>query len=714
MSLSRIFRKVVAAAIALGFVLVLPGPAQEVFKAPETVLPEAVLRLIINEVSGQLAYNNEVLLAGVNRVRTPEEMKTFMYEADTLHKILKDYGLDELTIEGLGLVDRATWWVGHEAELTMVAPVTETLARLAEQPALMIRGCDTVDGEGELVYLDQRDFKTFGDMDLKGKIILTSEYPSRFAPALAKGALGIITYENSIEPLFDPDQVMFDMRFDRGRSKEKVFGLRISTRLGNRLRDMVLGGQKVAVRVRTKAADYPWKADTVFASIKGTAPEKKGLMFTAHLFERPAKIGANDNISGCVAIAEVARTLAALIRDGRIPRPERSISFLWSEEGSGTAAFFKKHPEMTGKILGDINMDMVGEDLDRNSAFFNVESPLYSKSTYLDAVALNFAEYVFRTNIERHGIFGPTPGERFPVPIVEKNGSRQSFKYLPQRFGGGSDHGIFIESDEAVPALSFIVWPDKWYHTDHDTPDKSDPTQLKRVAFIGAATALAAASGDEGVVRSLSLTAFRNRLRFVADAYDRACGALAARTAADGGRAFRNGLNDVTQAVAVSRAALANVKELAGARPGLAKYVDGLIGEIEKMLPVYTDRLKSQYAIASRAAGLKAEAPWTDPNGRMLEAMVPMKVRRVALGDFFPFSEVFGAFGKDQELQSIAFQKLGGQGIQELYILMDGRRSLASIRDLLSFEFEPVEGADLLKLARALEAAKLIRFGDSK
>ena len=278
------------------------------------------------------------------------------------------------------------------------------------------------------------------------------------------------------------------MRFDRGRSTEKVFGLRISTRLGNRLRDMVLQGQKVAVRVKTKTADYPWKADTVFASIKGTAPEKKGLMFTAHLFERPAKIGANDNISGCVAVAEVARTLAALIRDGRIPRPERSIYFLWSEEGSGTAAFFKKHPEMAGKILGDINMDMVGEDLDRNSAFFNVESPLYSKSTYLDAVALNFAEYVFRTNIERHGVFGPTPGERFPVPIVEKNGSRQSFKYLPQRFGGGSDHGNFVESDDPVPALMFIVWPDKWYHTDHDTPDKSDPTQLKRVAFIGAAT----------------------------------------------------------------------------------------------------------------------------------------------------------------------------------------------------------------------------------
>ena len=260
----------------------------------------------------------------------------------------------------------------------------------------------------------------------------------------------------------------------------------------------------------------------------------------------------------------------------------------------------------------------------------------------------------------------------------------------------------------------FIVWPDKWYHTDHDTPDKSDPTQLKRVAFIGAATALAVSAGDEVTVRSLARTAFQDRLRFVADAYERACAAVAGRTEADGGRAIGNGLNDVAQAVALSRTALGGIRDLAGDRPALAKYVDGLVGEIEQMLPFYTDRLRSQYAIASRAAGLKVEASWTDPDGRTLATMVPVKVKRVALGEFFPFSEVFGAFGKDQELQSIAFQKLGGQGIQELYILMDGRRNLADIRDLLSFEFEPVAGADILKLARALEAAKLIRFGDSK
>ena len=35
-----------------------------------------------------------------------------------------------------------------------------------------------------------------------------------------------------------------------------------------------------------------------------------------------------------------------------------------------------------------------------------------------------------------------------------------------------------------------ITWPDLYYHTSQDIADKCDPTQLKRVCFIGAAAAI--------------------------------------------------------------------------------------------------------------------------------------------------------------------------------------------------------------------------------
>jgi aminopeptidase YwaD len=706
----------IPAAVLLAVSILTPVFAQEGFKEPETILPRETLRAVLDEVSGQLAYNNIVGMAGVNRIRTPEEMSGYLFEADYLYKKLKGYGLDEVTIESLKYVSRATWWIGHDARLTLVEPEKRLLARLEEQPALIVRGSDTVDCEGPLVFLERRDLPKIAEMDLAGKIVLTPDYPSLFTAALEKGALGIISYQNSISPLDDPDQVMFDMRFEKGKAAGKAFGLRISTRLGLELREMVLSGRKAAVHVKTDTKDYPWKADTVFAAIRGTSPEKKGLMFTAHLFERPAKIGANDNVSGCAALAEIARALTVLIRDGRIPRPERSIYFLMSEEGSGTAAFFKTHPEMAGRVLGDINMDMVGEGLNANNAALYVESPPYSKATYLDAVVGNFAEYVSRTNVEKHGVSGSVPNERFPLPIVEKNGTRDAFRYARTEFSGGSDHAMFIETDTLVPALSLMVWPDLWYHTDKDTPDKSDPTQMKRVAFIGACSALAVSGGKEETVMRLARTAWLDRVQFIQGAFGRGVASLADLGSADGGKAFGNAGRALVQSGLVSREALSGIRELAAGKPSVLKYVDRLIAETGRVEAAFADRLKSHYAIAAETGGFKPEPPMPAPGTAALAGVIPVKSKAVLLGDILPYEELFGVAEKDPALQAIVFEKMGGQGqgFLEFYILIDGRRTLAAINDLLNFEYGPLDGADLMKVAKALEAAKLIRFAASR
>jgi hypothetical protein len=54
-----------------------------------------------------------------------------------------------------------------------------------------------------------------------------------------------------------------------------------------------------------------------------------------------------------------------------------------------------------------------------------------------------------------------------------------------------------------VPGVELNVWPDQWYHADTDTPDKSDPTQMKRVAFIGATCAWVAANCTDEVLKPL-------------------------------------------------------------------------------------------------------------------------------------------------------------------------------------------------------------------
>jgi hypothetical protein len=52
----------------------------------------------------------------------------------------------------------------------------------------------------------------------------------------------------------------------------------------------------------------------------------------------------------------------------------------------------------------------------------------------------------------------------------------------------GSDHDVYQDSSFGIPAIYLNDWPDRYIHTNFDTAANIDPTKLKRVAFIGAAS----------------------------------------------------------------------------------------------------------------------------------------------------------------------------------------------------------------------------------
>ena len=698
--------------VAVGLLLFSPQAVSPQFrgiKLPETALPLDVLKTILNEVSGQLAFNNESVMAAHLPPRSEEEYTGFFFEAEFLAKKLKEYGLDDIRLESLDKgVDPRKWWACFEGELWTTKPESKLLSRLSEDPALVVRGTDTLDTEGELVFIDRRDVRKLKEMDFTGKIILTPEYLAWFSDAFTKGALGVISYSNSIRPLDDPDQVQYDMRLYKGDTKNKVFGFQISQRLGYELRDLVLQGQKIVVRARTKTAEYPLKFDTVFASVKGTSPEKKGLIFSAHLFERPQKQGANDNLSGGVVLAEVARTLNTLIRQGLIQRPERSVHFLWIEEGSGTMAFFRKYPDIGEKIFGAINMDMVGENLDMNSAFFNIEMPYYSRSTFLSSATRDFADFVFIANLPTYEYQPPTPWTPLPLPITEKNGSLQTFRYRMTAFEGGSDHGIFIQSDPGIPALSFNVWPDRWYHTDKDTPDKSDPTQLKRVAFIAAASALATCSGQEDVLEALIRETYSDRLLFIQDAVAQAVSNLSRLKTDDKGVTFKNAQSNVSESVRLSKNVIQGIRDLAAGKPKATKHLDLALAGLDRLAIAYASYLKTTYEDMARLNGFRPEIWKPTADEMKLEKIIPRKVKPAKLGEMFPSGGLLEALRKNPKIQTQVFMKYSFNALMEMYMAIDGRRTLGQIRNLLSFEFMPVDATDLLGIVKCLEDAKLI------
>jgi Zn-dependent M28 family amino/carboxypeptidase len=116
--------------------------------------------------------------------------------------------------------------------------------------------------------------------------------------------------------------------------------------------------------VQQSDAGTTWNAIGV---LRGTDPSGEAIMLSAHLDHLGVNEsltgdtifnGADDDASGCVAVLEMARVLAA----GRKPR--RTIYFICfgSEErgGYGARHFISNSPVPLDKIVADFNFEMLG------------------------------------------------------------------------------------------------------------------------------------------------------------------------------------------------------------------------------------------------------------------------------------------------------------------------------------------------------------------
>ncbi len=491
-------------------------PAQERDRLAEspvlkTPLPPEILNLLANEVSSQIIFNNLVRLAGAPWLRDEKEFTDTFYESGKIYELVRSYGIQTTKLDRYK--SSGTFEYPVKGEFWTLLPAKKLVARLEADAALVSRSSSDVDITGGLVYippLDKDKIKQLADGGLQekttGKIALMWNHANRdTAKALdAAGIRGVITF-SAQERYFDPDQVLYSGGTYGGFTNLK-FGFTISWRQWSELLEDLERGTPITVQCKTKFNKYPDRFEFVFSSIPGTEPDKKGVSFTAHLFEGYTKRGANDNMSGCVVQLEILRALSKLIAEGTLAKPRRTIYFLWPNEISGTYEFIKQNPGFLDKLSVDINMDMVGEALRKNNGIFTMSECPNHLPSYLDGLADSIMNFVWRTNdivYLNDSPRGRMGGQYFPRPMWEKNGSKDAFRYFTHVATGGSDHVCFNNAMVAVPAIEFFTWPDQWYHTDTDTPDKADPTEMKRVAFIGAATAWAAANCTDEMLPGL-------------------------------------------------------------------------------------------------------------------------------------------------------------------------------------------------------------------
>jgi aminopeptidase YwaD len=656
---------------------------------PRTLIPQSTIQRVVDEVSGTLAFQHIMDLAGYEHDRLAEEYHTTYREAAFIEKMAKQYGLEDVHIERFKLPTKT--WDGEQGDLWLESPEKRLLLSYRDIAAALATGSHSGDVTAELVYVGRGDRETdYAGKDVSGKIVLGSG-PIATLHTLAvrrHGAAGVLSYNNPTgKPVDRPDQIAWNGITGRAGAAAETgttaWGFNLSHRIGSELVALLERGDKVVLHAIVKTTEYDADMQVPTAVIRGDGSSPQEIAITGHLFEGIAKQGALDDASGSAAALEVGRAWMKLIHDGVLPRPRRTVRFLWIPEIQGTRAYLQRFPEESKRMVAAISMDMVGEDVSKNRNSLHMFRTPYSTNSFLNEVTQQFFEYVGDTNREK--VQNRVIAYSYRFPILDPQGSRDQFYYQIEKHYGSSDHAVFL--GENIPGVLFNNWPDIAYHTSEDRPNNADPTQLKRAVFIALASehVMAAAGGAESV-RIAETTAGYAAERVATELR------LALQTIGDAGKSdAAGGLHEalvrIEQAYLREADAIRSAKVLAENDEAAKTAIDALAKSfVEAGRPADLARVRDYSRIVAGSA-----VTW-NPGAADQEAAKLTAVRKPNAPPPTPPA---------RDGRAASDTTLTGFYANEARAFADGKRSVLDIRDAISAEFGPVESSRVLQYFRS-------------
>jgi hypothetical protein len=293
-----------------------------------------------------------------------------------------------------------------------------------------------------------------------------------------------------------------------------------------------------------------------------------------------------------------------------------------------------------------------------------------------------------------------------------EQGTRNEFIADVTPYSAGSDHDDYDSSTIAVPSLYLRDWPDIYIHTDHDTLAQIDPTKLRRVALLGAASGYAYASVQAQQLPNLLpfLTA-SGETRLARTSQD--AQKLVNDPTLDASVAWYEARNLVNQALRRESAALHSLVELTGG-PTNSEAVG--VKALASQTATFNEWIDARAKLRG-ASGAVPTATWLDtPDARR----VPDRIGAFGPLTYQNDNVLLARLGKDRYskiklLNSDATPLLNVQDQSELYAyeivnFVNGRRTTGEIRDAVSAEYGPLPLSLVVDYLEACAEAKVIQW----
>lgn len=437
-------------------------------------------------------------LSGENAVKHTDRITQFyrtagstgIHEATEFCRVTLEKGnLDEVTIEtypvdgATSLMGRASYplWEPRDVELEIVEPVQEGVVTYTDAPTCIMWFSTPTPPEGvvaELVDVGAGiDVSDYEGKDIEGKIAFASGgglNPGVRMYELAVerfGAIGVVTdFLLGEIPGIRTRETMpeFVGLLRQPRTFDKAWSIVISGSKGDRLRALLREGPvKLWAKVDTIVS--VGTGENLVAAIRGSEKPHEEVVLIGHT--SATKPGGNC-ASGPALMNEIACTLQRLINEGRLPRPRRTIRFLYGCEGLGSNAYLKDHWDERANMMAGLCLCGVGEDQEKCKSSLLLSRTPDAVPSFLNELTLMIQSEVCGGKLLASG----------------------PMRYGVEPYSPFSDNMSFNLAD--VPCILLHSSPNKYFHTQYMTADKMDPEVFEAAGLILAEAAYRIADAD--------------------------------------------------------------------------------------------------------------------------------------------------------------------------------------------------------------------------
>ena len=669
--------------------------------SPNFLLDPETLSLLEGELSGEQAKEHVIAITRHHRISGSQG---YTEAASYVLEQLQEFGFSpqEAWIESFtadGKIQYQTWtspsgWNISSAELRMIKPKNKLIIRYPEIAMSVITRSNSGEVRAELVDVGTgTSDEDYLEKDVSGKLVLaTGDADSVHRLAVLKyGAAAIICYLDDVRTIEHPNMLQYaEIQPKSDELDHLTFGFNITSQQGHMLKKLLSSGKQVVLNAKVEGPGLePGSLDVVVAIIPGGENPEQELLYTAHL-DHP-KESANDNASGSAAILDIARTFKNLINQGQLPRPRRTLRFLWVPELYGTMAYVDAHPELQGPTLGgnflaNLNLDMVGENLELLHSQMSITWPPVSISSALSDVVPVMAEYV----------------DRLDTQSFHHSSSNFNYRIVP--FSNDGDHMIFNDGMIRIPSMMMRHWPDYTRHTSEDTPDKVDPVELERSEIIAASTFW--------YLSNLSETQSLELVNLVAS---KAHGRLASEVRKAADHLLKVPPDQLEEIYNEGRGIISFAlrKEIQALR-SILHYVSAT--STQSLIRTWTRTLESQaqlkiqalQALMQQRGGRLSFSPSLTAEELEADSWIPTRVTRGPLANGLPESRL-----TPEEKEWYKTPEVQELNTYLLVNFIDGQRSILEIRNTLSAAYQPVSLEIVDHFIRDLAKLRLVELKKS-